>query len=114
MKMLEQLPKTQKERLLGMLQEKYPGYHPLISIAEIAHDEDVDLRTKLACHQTIVKYVESELKSVEVRAEIVEEKLVRVSLFDGEYEVIPDTKALEDRSTNPLILDEETIDLVNV
>ena len=76
-----------------MLQAKHPGYHPLLSLAEIALDEDTPVRTKVDCHKTIVKYVEAELKSVEVKAEVSGDfGILRVRIEDGADELnIPTT-----------------------
>lgn len=70
--------------LVSMLHTEFPNYHPLLSIARLAHHVDADLRLQFECHKTIAKYVECELKSIEVKGEIHEEKVVRVSLFDVE------------------------------
>jgi hypothetical protein len=93
---------TRREMLLGMLQKEYPSYHPLISIARIAHNEEADLKTQLECHKTIAKYVEPELKSIEVKGEVNARHRVTVSLFDpvqGEYaEVIgPESLGVQDK-----------------
>lgn len=74
------------ERMLALIQSKYPGYHPLLAIAELAHSERVkdDPKVALECHKTLVKYVTPELKSVEVKGEIHTTRRVIVSLFDGE------------------------------
>jgi len=74
------------ERVLAMIRKEFPEYHPILAIARLAHGEESkeDLRLQLECHKTIVKYVQPELKSVEVRAEIKETRRVIVSLFDGE------------------------------
>jgi len=42
------------------------------------------MRLQFECHKTIVKYIEPELKSVEVKSDVKEDKTVRVSLFDVE------------------------------
>lgn len=57
---------SKKQNVLAMIQQKYPGYHPLMSIAEIAHSTDpqIDWELRFQCHKTIAKYVEPELKSV--------------------------------------------------
>lgn len=57
---------SKKQNVLAMIQQKYPGYHPLMSIAEIAHSTDplVDWELRFQCHKTIAKYVEPELKSI--------------------------------------------------
>jgi hypothetical protein len=59
---------TQRDRILGMIRQRHPNYHPLLSIADLAHSSD-DEKVRLDCHKTIAKYVEPELKSIEVRGE---------------------------------------------
>lgn len=72
------------DRILALIRQKYPEYHPLLAIAEMAHDDKIeDPRLKLDCHKTIVKYVTPELKSVEIKADVTEHRRVVVSLFDG-------------------------------
>ena len=65
--------------ILKMIREKHPDYHPLMAIADIAHNaksytsegvEYEDQALALRCHQTIAKYCESEMKSIEVRGSI--------------------------------------------
>lgn len=74
------------ERVLALIRSRYPEYHPLMAIAELAHSQKVkdDPRLELECHKTLTKYVTPELKSVEVKAEIKETRRVIVSMFDGE------------------------------
>ena len=75
---------TRSSALVAMLHAEFPNYHPLLSIARIAHHQDADLKLQFECHKTIAKYLEPELKSVEVKGDMREEKVVRVSLFDVE------------------------------
>jgi hypothetical protein len=71
----------QRNPVLAMIQQEFPGYHPLISIARIAHTTE-DMGLEFMCHKTICKYVESELKSLEIKAPVDDSRRVRVSLFD--------------------------------
>lgn len=90
-------PKSRRDELLGLIQRHYPGYHPLIAITHIAHNQDADLRLQYDCHKTIAKYIEPELKSLEVKAEINGARRVKVSLFEpieGEYTKIEDSPGL--------------------
>lgn len=73
---------SRRDMLLGMIQKEFPAYHPLISIARIAHHSEADLKVQLECHKTIAKYVEPELKSIEVKGEITGRHRVSVSLFE--------------------------------
>ena len=61
------MAKKHTNAVLEMIQSKYPGYHPLMAIADIAHAEDprVDFELRFNCHKVIAKYVETELKSVQ-------------------------------------------------
>ena len=63
------LTKT-NNRLLSMLQDKYPAYHPLIAMAELAHSKNVEDGIKLNCHKEIAKYIEPQLKAVEHRGTV--------------------------------------------
>jgi hypothetical protein len=61
----------QDNKVLELIQSHYPEYHPLVSIAHIAHTKaHDDPRLELECHKTIAKYVEQELKSLEVTGHI--------------------------------------------
>lgn len=73
---------SRRDMLLGMVQKEFPSYHPLIAIARIAHHGDADLKLQFECHKTIAKYVEPELKSIEVKGEITGRHRVSVSLFE--------------------------------
>ncbi len=76
-----------KSHVLDAIRRFYPDYHPLVSIAHIAHNVESDPRLKFDCHRVIAKYVEPELKSLEVKGSFTETRRVSVSLFD-ESEII--------------------------
>ncbi len=58
-------PNKPKQALLDLIQEKWPGYHPVIQMAGIANDEDVDLSTRLLAAKEVAQYVEPKRKAVE-------------------------------------------------
>lgn len=97
---------SRRDVLLGMLQKEYPAYHPLLSIARIAHDQGADLKLQFECHRTIAKYVEPELKSLEVKGELGHRHRVSVSLFEApgaEFHHVEEPRpALEGSSTRVL------------
>lgn len=68
--------------LLAEIRRKYPNYHPIMAMVDIAHDTNASLELQFNCHKTVAKYIEPELKSIEVKGEIRETKQVRVTLFD--------------------------------
>lgn len=101
---------SRQMQLMQALQNRYPGYHPLISIAEIAHTSE-DLKLQFECHKTIAKYIEPELKSVEVVTETREATRVVVSLFedditDADYEELDKPQTLQ---LQPITVNDEDI-----
>lgn len=96
---LAPIPKSQL--LLDLIRREYPAYHPLLSIARIAHHIDADLKLQFECHKTIAKYIEPELKSIEVKGNLETGTRVTVSLFDpleGEFtDVTEDGQIVEQR-----------------
>lgn len=79
-----------KSHVLDAIRRHYPDYHPLVSIAHLANSTMSDPRLQFDCHRVIAKYVEPELKSLEVRGSFTEMRRVSVSLFD-ESEIIDAT-----------------------
>lgn len=77
-----------KSQVLEAIRQFYPDYHPLVSIAHLAHDSLSDPRLRFDCHRTIAKYVEPELKSLEVKGSFTETRRVSVSLFDDTQDVV--------------------------
>ena len=94
---LDRVNITQRDRLLGMLQEQYPKYHPIIAMAEMAHDRSCKEEIVFQCHKTIARYVESELKAVEVRTDTAKDYGQLRVVLEGEVEevVMPKPMALE-------------------
>ncbi|MCA1807264.1 MAG: hypothetical protein LC687_05390 [Actinobacteria bacterium] len=72
------------DHVLAHIQQFYPGYHPLVSIAHIAHDPESDLRLKYECHKTISKFVTPELRSIEVNDQREDDNRVVISLFEDD------------------------------
>lgn len=72
--------------LLSEIRRRYPNYHPILAIVDIAHNSEASLDLQFNCHKTVAKYVEPELKSIEVKGDFKTQQTVRVSLF-GQDEV---------------------------
>lgn len=80
----------QGSALLAEIRKRWPNYHPILAIVEIAHNPKADLDLQFNCHKTVAKYIEPELKSIEVKADFKEHKTVTVSMFgDSEAEDVP-------------------------
>jgi len=76
--------RSASEQALALIQQEYPNYHPLVSLARLAHREDVlqDAKLELEVHRTILPYVAPKLANVEVKAHNPDDRRVVVSLFE--------------------------------
>jgi len=63
-------PNKNKQALIKMLQLKYPDYHPIMEMAEIANDEDMDVNLRFNANKEIAQYVVPKLKAVEVKGDV--------------------------------------------
>ena len=54
-----------KQGLLARLQQEFPNYHPIVELARVANDPDVDLNIRVNANKEIAKYVTPQLKAVE-------------------------------------------------
>lgn len=86
---------TPAELALSLVRAEYPNYHPLVSLARLAHKESVieDPRLEFEIHKAILPYVTPKLSSVEVKSEIKEERRVIVSLF--EQQTLPNGQVVD-------------------
>ena len=75
------MSKSNGDHLLALIRTEFPDYHPLVSIARIAHDRDSDLKLQFECHKTISKFIEPELKSVEHSGGDDNQRRVVISMF---------------------------------
>lgn len=89
--------KNKSSLILAAIQEKFPNYHPLIAIAEIAHNTDANLELQFNCHKTIAKYIEPELKAVEIKTDGSGLPVIRVSLFEDiqDAEIVQEPAQIE-------------------
>ena len=69
---------------LALIRSEFPNYHPLVSLARLAHKEEViaEPRLEFEVHKAILPYVTPKLSSVEVKSEINDTRRVIVSLFE--------------------------------
>lgn len=112
------------ERLLRMITAQYPNYHPLMSIVKIAHDAEAmlseeglpapNLSLALRAHETVLKYVEPELKSVDVKIEKKDTRTINVRLFEEVKDVVPVEKKLEDGGVERRLLNDMVNSIIDV
>jgi len=54
-----------KRRLLQIIQESYPDYHPVIEMVKIANDPEAEIKQRFDANKEVAKYVEPALKAIE-------------------------------------------------
>ncbi len=58
-----------KRALIALLEEKFPGYNAVLSMAEMANDQENDQAFRFKAHAEVAQYQESKRKSVEVKSQ---------------------------------------------
>ena len=64
------IPNKNKQALIALLEARYPGYQPVVSMAEIANDMDNDLQMRFNAHKEVAQYIVPKLKAVEHTGDI--------------------------------------------
>lgn len=82
------LPGTPNKKSLeirDLVAEKYPGYHPVLALAEIATDPANEVSIRLQANKEVAKYVAPQLKAVEIKHKEDEEvRIIVVRTSDEE------------------------------
>ena len=58
-------PNKAKAELLAMIQDKYPDYHPVLAMCEVANDLSNSVELRFSASREISQYVEPKRKSTE-------------------------------------------------
>lgn len=74
--------KSSQDRILELVQQAHPGYHPVVAMATLAFASE-DEAIQLNCHKEIAKYTVAVDRFVEVKSETKQTKRVVVELFGG-------------------------------
>jgi|688.fasta_scaffold236683_1 hypothetical protein len=80
-------PNRQTTELIDLIRCKYPTYHPVLALVDIANSSE-DISIKLQANKEVAKYVCPQLKSVEVKdnKEEEEQKYLRIVVVRNENE----------------------------
>jgi len=63
----EGTPNRDRKDLMERLNEKFPGYDPVLAMAEIANNPIADIRLKLQANKEVAKYTHPQLKTIEYK-----------------------------------------------
>jgi hypothetical protein len=61
------VPTKPKRALLALLDEKFPGWHPVVQMAEMANDDTLSAQDRFQAAKEVAKYVTPQLKAIEHR-----------------------------------------------
>lgn len=84
-------PNKQSLHIMQLIAEKYPNYHPVLALVDIANSSQ-DIAIQLQANKEVAKYVCPQLKSIEIKEEKDEDIKILVVRVDDE-----ETKRVIDR-----------------
>ncbi len=59
-------PNRKTQGIAESIAERFPNYHPVIALAEIANDPSCDIIIRMQAHKEVAKYLCPQLKAVSV------------------------------------------------
>ena len=59
-------PNKPKKELLDTIQDRWPDYHPVLAMVELAHDPLLPIELRFQAHREIAHYIEPKRKAVDV------------------------------------------------
>lgn len=59
-------PNKLKQSLLARLDAKFPDWHPVVQMAEIANDETLSVQDRFNAAKEVAKYVTPQLKAIDI------------------------------------------------
>ena len=75
-------PNKATTEIRQLLEENFPNYHPVLSLVAIANDLDNDVSIRLQANKEVAKYICPQLKSIEVKEQDSETKIIVVRYQD--------------------------------
>lgn len=61
-------PNRRSRELKNLLEAKFPGWDPVLQLAGVAQDPDVDLSLRIQCAKEVAPYLHARRKSTEISA----------------------------------------------
>ncbi len=59
-------PNKNKQALIKLLEIKYPGYHPITELVDIALDTENEVSIRLHANKEVAQYIVPKLKAIEL------------------------------------------------
>ena len=74
-------PNKDRKDLIDLLRDKYPEYHPVVSMADIANNPKESKNLRFQANKEVAKYICPQLKAVEVNITEPEKTVSETTLF---------------------------------
>ena len=58
-------PNRRSQAIIDMIEEQFPGYHPVVAMAAIANDEESPPDMRFQAHKEVAQYVAPKRRSIE-------------------------------------------------
>lgn len=73
----------EKQALIDLINQEFPGYSPVVAMAKIANNELNELSIRFNAHKEVAQYVHPKLKSIEHSNKDGDPFIVQVIRFGG-------------------------------
>lgn len=82
-------PNTERKELNEMLTDKYPGYHPVMAMADIANNKRNNLSIIFQANKEVAKYICPQLKAVDVKLQSPDGRITDVNITIRKFAIVP-------------------------
>jgi hypothetical protein len=86
---------SRKKFVASLLAINYPNYNPVLAMAELAMNEEIDIKDRIQCHKEVAAYCFPKMKAEEIRDDGAEQI--------SKDEVIKRLQALEGKQVSPVL-----------
>lgn len=74
-------PNSERKELFQLMAENFPGWHPVVAMAEIANDTSLSKDIRLTAMKEVAKYVAPQLKAIEHSGSVDAVQTITVEIF---------------------------------
>lgn len=97
------------DQLLDMIQDRYPGYHPILHAADIAHDPDASITVQMDAVKVMLKYTTPDIRSIDVSHKLVDQGQDRLEIIAFGLEDLRDGRDVVDEDRVHTVTDFEEV-----
>ena len=69
-------PNRPRKELVALLDERWPGWHPVVQLADVANDESLPIELRIDACKAVARHVAPTLKAVEHRGTVTTRQII--------------------------------------